>query len=383
MLIRDGLVFVNGEFVRKDLRVSEGIVLQLEETGALTPGEGEEIIEAFGKKILPGLVDIHSHGRVGEDFSFVTEKSLRKLCDSYAACGVTSVLATTMTNKQEDVENSMRATGEFCEKQKAGEISGAKILGIHMEGPFLGEKKKGAHDAQYLRKPEISLYDAFQKSSKGLVRLLAIDPELEGAENLVRRCRADGVTVSLGHTACGYETACQAAEWGADHVTHLFNAMQPLHHREPGLIGAAIEQGMYVELICDGIHLHPGIIRMMYRLCPDKVLLISDSMQAAGLSDGEYELGGIKVFVKEGKATQEDGTIAGSTISVYDAMVNAIQFGIPAEQAILSASYLPAKSIGMESEVGSIACGHAADFLLVDADWNLEKVYIDGKLQCV
>jgi N-acetylglucosamine-6-phosphate deacetylase len=213
--------------------------------------------------------------------------------------------------------------------------------------------------------------------SGGRVRLIAIDPELPKAEELVRRCKNDGVAVSLGHTACNYELACKAAGWGADHVTHLFNAMQPLHHREPGLIGAAVDKEMYVELICDGIHLHPSIIRMMFKLCPEKVLLISDSMPAAGLSDGEYELGGIKVYVKDGKATQDDGTIAGSTISVYEAMVNAIRFGVPEEQAVLSASYLPAKSLGMEDEVGSIEIGHKAAFLIVDEEWKLVNVYIN------
>lgn len=376
MLIRDGLAFLNGEFLRKDLRVTEGLILQIEEPGTLTPWEGEKILEAFGKKILPGLVDIHTHGRVGEDFSFVDEAALQRLCESYADCGVTAVLATTMTNAPEAVEASLTAVGAFCENAQ----SGARLLGVHMEGPFLGEKKKGAHDANYLMKPDVAFYEKLQKTSGNRVRLLAIDPELDGAEELVRRCREDAVTVSLGHTACQYEKACEAADWGADHVTHLFNAMQPLHHREPGLIGAAVDKGMYVELICDGIHLHPAIIRMMFALCPEKVLLISDSMQAAGLSDGEYELGGLKVFVKEGKATQADGTIAGSTISVYDAMVNAIQFGIPAEQAVLSASYLPAKSIGMENEVGSIECGRAADFIVVDSDWNLEAVFIGGNL---
>ena len=145
------------------------------------------------------------------------------------------------------------------------------------------------------------------------------------------------------------------------------------------MIGAALDKEMYVELICDGIHLHPFIIRMMFKLCPDKVLLISDSMPAAGLSDGEYELGGIKVYVKDGKATQEDGTIAGSTISVYEAMVNAIRFGVPVEQAVFSASYLPAKSVGVENEVGSIEIAHNADFLIVDKDWALESVYIGGE----
>lgn len=379
MLIRDGLVFLGGEYVRRDLRVSEGVFLQIEEPGTLGASEGEEVLEAFGKKILPGLVDIHTHGRAGEDFSFADEAVLKKLCASYAADGVTAVLATTMTNEPETMKRSMAAIAAFCEEQATTGAEGARVFGVHAEGPFLGEKKKGAHDAAYLWEADAEKYEELFAACGGTLRLLAIDPELDGAETLIHRCKEDGVTVSLAHTACGYDTACEAAEWGADHVTHLFNAMQPLHHREPGLIGAAVDKGMYVELICDGIHLHPAIIRMMFALCPEKVLLISDSMQAAGLSDGEYELGGIKVYVKDGKATQADGTIAGSTISVYDAVVNAIRFGVPEEQAVLSATYLPAKSVGLENETGSIECGRAADFIVVDADWNLEAVYIGGK----
>lgn len=375
MLLKNGLVFYDGKFEKKDIRITDGAFVAIEAPEMLELAEGEELLDADGKYVLPGLVDIHSHGRAGEDYSFVDEKALETMSASYAACGVTAVLGTTMTNEPEAVKRSAEAIRAFCDKN---EKTGAKIIGIHMEGPFLGEKKKGAHDPKYLLAPDVDFYEEMQTLSGNRVKLMAIDPELPGAEEFVRKCKVDGVTVSLAHTACNYDLACEAAGWGADHVTHLFNAMQPLHHREPALIGAAVDKDMYVELICDGIHLHPSVIRMMFRLCPEKALLISDSMSAAGLSDGEYELGGLKVYVKNGKATQEDGTIAGSTISVYEGMVNAIRFGVPAEQAVLSATYLPAKSVGMEEKVGSIETGRNADFILVDKEWNLNKVYING-----
>lgn len=379
MLIKNALVFYNGKFEEKEIRITNGLFEFIESPGMLAPIEGEEILDASGKRVLPGLVDIHSHGRIGVDFSFADMDALERICLSYAEVGVTAVLATTMTNEPETVKRSVVAIRNFCENNEVETIVKTRIIGIYMEGPFLGEKKKGAHDPHYLLAPDIEFYKEMQELSGGRVRLIAIDPELPNAEELVRKCKSEGVAVSLGHTACNYELACEAAGWGADHVTHLFNAMQPLHHRKPGLIGAALDKEMYVELICDGIHLHPSIIRMMFKLCPGKVLFISDSMPAAGLSDGEYELGGIKVYVKNGKATQEDGTIAGSTISVYEAMVNAIRFGVPVEQAVLSASYLPAKSVGVENEVGSIEIAHNADFLIVDKDWALESVYIGGK----
>ncbi len=247
-----------------------------------------------------------------------------------------------------------------------------------MEGPFLGKDKKGAHDEQYLECPNIAWFDKMQKASGNKVCIITVDPRLDGTDAFIEKCRKEGVFVSLGHTSCDYDRAIEASQKGADHVTHLFNAMNPIHHRKPGLIGAAMDTGMFVELICDGIHLHPSIIRMMFAMHPDQMLLISDSMQAAGLPDGQYELGGLPVFVKDGKATQEDGTIAGSTTNVFDAMVNVIHFGVPVEQAVNSASYLPAKSVGLEDVTGSIKAERNADFLVVDKDWNLEQVYIDG-----
>jgi len=201
--------------------------------------------------------------------------------------------------------------------------------------------------------------------SGGNIRLITIDPCLEGAEEFIQKCVASGVKVSLGHTACDYETAVKAQNLGADHVTHTFNAMNPLHHREPGLIGAAMDTGMTMELICDGIHVHPAVVRMMFAAHPDKVVLVSDSIAAAGLPSGEYESGGGKVILQNGKAMLADGTIAGSAVSLQECLINAIKFGIPVEQAVNSATYLAAKSIGMEGVTGSIGVGRNADFLLL------------------
>lgn len=374
MLVVNGLVFINEKFEKKDIRITDGVFRCIAEPGTLAAEHGEEVVYAEGSYVLPGLVDIHSHGRAGEDFSFVTEEKIQKLCDSYAACGVTAVLGTTMTNRKDCVEDSMQAMGAYRQKKH----SGAKLLGVHMEGPFLGKDKKGAHDVQYLTPPDAVWFDKVHGLSGNGVRLITIDPCLPGAEEFIRKCKAEGVTVSLGHTSCDYSLAVKMAECGADHVTHCFNAMNPLHHRDPGLIGGALDTGMYIELICDGIHLHPAIIRMMFAAHPERMLLISDSMQAAGLPDGEYELGGLKVYVENGKATQADGTIAGSTTNVFDAMVNVIRFGVPVEAAIQSASYLPAKSVGLEHLVGSIGLERAADFLIVNKDWELEQVFIDG-----
>ena len=393
MLILNGEVFLNGSFQKKDIRIENGFFTEIAEPGKLCGVENEQgnlegtelvkedVLDAADKYIIPGLVDIHTHGRTGKDFSKITEEGLQELLKSYAACGVTSVVATTMTNEPSVVEESLRVLGEYIRKQeeaaacnntkdgKAG-VFRAGLLGIHMEGPFLGREKRGAHDEAYLQNPDWDRFEKLQKLSGGNIRLVTVDPSLDGANEFIKKCAEHGIKVSLGHTTCDYETAINAQKLGADHVTHTFNAMNSLHHREPGLIGAAMDTGMYMELICDGIHVHPAMVRLLFAAHPDKVILVSDSISAAGMSDGEYESGGMKVTVAGGKAVLADGTIAGSAISLFDSLVNAIKFGVTAEAAVNSATCLPAKAMGMENIAGSIAVGRKAEFLVVDKEWK-------------
>lgn len=367
MLILNGNVFIDGKFEKKDIRIENGKFAEIAEPGKLCGlGQDEEVLDATDMYVIPGLVDVHTHGRIGLDFSKITEKELEQLLASYKACGITSVLATTMTNEPAVVEKSLRVIGEYIKKQKDATCDlRAKLFGIHMEGPFLGKEKKGAHDEQYLQNPDWEQFETWQKLSGGNIRLVTVDPCLTGAGEFIKKCVENGIKVSLGHTACNYETAVKAEQAGADHVTHTFNAMNPIHHREPGLIGAAMDTGMTMELICDGIHVHPAMVRMMFAAHPDKVVLVSDSIAAAGLPSGEYESGGVKVMLQNGKAVLADGTIAGSAVSLRECLRNAIKFGVPVEQAVNSATYLAAKSVGMEDVVGSIGVGRNADFLLL------------------
>jgi N-acetylglucosamine-6-phosphate deacetylase len=257
------------------------------------------------------------------------------------------------------------------------QTKGSRIIGINMEGPFLGADKKGAHDVRYLMPIDEEKYSELNDLSGDNVRIIDLDPNLAGSLEFIKK-HSNKKVISLAHTSCTYEQASKAIAAGATHITHLFNAMNGLHHREPGLVGAVSDFNIHAEIICDGIHIHPAVIRLMYKVDSGKLILISDSMSAAGLDDGIYELGGQKVYVNNGKATLEDGTIAGSTTTVYQAFKNIIKFGIPAEEAILSATLLPAKAIKADKELGSIAAGKKADFIIMDQDYNIEKVYRDG-----
>lgn len=371
MKIVNGTVFVNHGFTKKDILIRNGKFEEIAEPGMLGGTEEDSVINAAGKYVIPGLVDVHTHGRIGLDFSKITEEELEKLLESYRACGITSVVATTMTNEPAVVEKSLQVIGEYIKKQENTTCnSRARLLGIHMEGPFLGREKKGAHDEEYLQNPDWEWFEKMQELSGGNIRVVTVDPCLSGAEEFISNCVANGVKVSLGHTVCNYETAVKAEKLGANRVTHTFNAMNPLHHREPGLIGAAMDTGMFTELICDGIHVHPAMIRMMFAVHRDKVVLVSDSIPVAGMPAGEYTSGGLTVTSKNGKAMLTDGTIAGSAVNLFDCMINAINFGVPAEYAVNSATYLAAKSIGMEHVAGSIAVGRSANCLIADKEWK-------------
>ncbi len=362
-------IFYDGRFVKGEVEISEGVFKEVRVLGEEDPGDPDYM--------LPGFIDIHTHGRGGEDFSFVNDEKLKKLGKSYASCGVTSVLATTMTNEPGAVEDSVEAVGRAIRGPlDRGE---ARILGVHMEGPFLGKDKKGAHDEKFLWEFDKIWLDKIIEKSNNSIRIISVDPRLSGAASFIKEYTGRGIVLSIAHTSSDYDTAVTAVRAGADHVTHLFNAMNPLNHRAPGVIGAAFDEQLFSEIICDGIHVNPTLIRMWFKLMAPKMIIISDSMQAAGLEEGKYSLGGIEVFVKNGKAVQADGTIAGSVTDVGTEVRNVISFGIEREKAILAATLNPALSIGMQNRVGRIAKGCAADYLITDEGLNIKNVIINGR----
>lgn len=370
MILKNADVFYNKGFHKLDVLVKDGKIIEIGENLS-----GDEILDLKGKMLLPGFVDLHSHGREGYDFSTATPEEIGTMCMSFAKSGITSVLATSITMDFDFTKGIMKNIRQAME----ADYFGSRILGINMEGPFLGADRKGSHDEKHLVSPDQKVFEEWDQISGNAIRMVDIDPNLPGAMEFVQKYSKSKV-VSIAHTSATYDTACEAVKAGATHVTHLFNAMNGLHHREPGIVGMVSDYPVNAELICDGIHIHPAVIRIMFKLIADRLVIVSDSMSAAGLGNGEYELGGMKVIVKDRKATLENGTIAGSTTNVFEEVKKVIEIGVEKEKAILSATLLPAIAIHMENEIGSIAIGRKADLLVVSPEFELEKVYINGKL---
>ena len=332
-------------------------------------------LDGEGCYLVPGLIDIHTHGALGEDASDGKPEGLLKMARYYAAEGVTSWCPTTMTLKEPELMRAMEAVRGFVRP-----ADGAKIAGVHLEGPFVSRKKCGAQNPENLHAPDIDMFRRLNEASGGLVRLITMAPEEPGAIPFIREA-SRGCTVSLGHTTADYDTAMAAYEAGASHATHLFNAMPALNHREPGVVAAALDAGANVELITDGFHIHPAVIRLVHRLFGEKLVLISDSLRCAGMPDGDYELGGQPITMKNGKATLTGtDTLAGSSVHLMEGLRRAVRFGVPLEAAVTAATLAPAKAIGLADRIGSLAPGKAADFVLLDGDLSVRAVYIDGAL---
>ena len=365
MIIKGGKVFQeDGSFLEQTLYVNAHRLVDKAEYQ-----DDGEIIDAEGLLVLPGLVDIHSHGAAGEDFSDGNPEGLKKILQYEKRCGITSYCPTSMTFPKE------RLRQIFASIKGAQTEEGAKVVGINMEGPFLDPAKKGAHVEEWIAAPDAAFVRELNQDVDGLVRLVTLAPNMDGAEEFIKEMHEE-VCISLGHTAADYDCASRAMKLGAHHVTHLYNAMQPFGHRAPGLIGAAMDDPeCMVELICDGYHIHPSAIRAAFRMFgPERVILISDSMRAAGMENGTYELGGQEVTVKDRKAVLKDGTLAGSATNLYGCMCKAVEFGIPLEQAIMAATANPARSIGIFDRVGSIRIGKQADLLLASENLELKRV---------
>lgn len=346
--------------------------------GAILPDTvPKDAIDLQGAFVIPGLVDIHTHGSCGSDFSDGDYAGLQKMAHYYARAGITSFAPTSITLPYADLEQAFANARRLTEEAPRGL---SVLRGIHMEGPYLSSEKKGAQNAEYLENPDLAGFTALRKSCGGLVKIVDIAPELPGAMDFIKEVQKD-CTVSVAHTGADYACARDAFDAGATHLTHLFNAMPGLHHRNPGVIPAAVENpNVRAELICDGLHVHPAMVRLAFgMLGAERMILVSDSGRCCGMEDGAaFQLGGQTAMLKDGIAKLPDGTIACSAIDLYQGMVNAIRFGIPKEDAIRAATYNPARAIGADKLVGSIATGKVADFLVCNADFTEKRVFLAG-----
>lgn len=375
MILKNATVF-NGDFEK----VRADVAIEGERISKIGDLSGEDELDLTDMTVMPGLIDIHIHGCGGADAGDATPEALETMSQTLVKNGITSFCPASMTLSFEELTKIFANIDEMKNK-----VGGAYIHGANMEGPYIAMSKKGAQNLLYVRNPDKEEFKRLFDGCNGSIKVVDIAPECDGGDEFIKEIQPI-CPVSIAHTDAGYDEAVHAIELGVRHITHLFNAQSGLHHRKPGVVGAAFdvgkEKGVRAELICDGFHIHPATLRIAFRaMGEDGTVIVSDSMKAAGCPDGDYDLGGQPVYVRDGKALLADGTIAASTSNVYKELKNVISFGIPEKQAVKSATINPAKAIRADKETGSIEEGKLADILVVDKDYNIRLVIVKGKIK--
>ena len=359
--------FRNGAFEVKDGRF-----------GAILPEKvPEDAIDLKGATVIPGLIDVHNHGNSGADFSDGDYEGLKKMAKYLAESGVTSFAPASMTLPYETLEKAFATARQLADEVPEGH---SRLMGIQMEGPYFAESRKGAQNGAYLKTPDFEGFKKLYDGCGGLVRIVDVAPELPGAAEFVEKA-SKLCTVSVAHTDSGYEDAKEAFSRGATHLTHMYNCMPGIHHRKPGVIPAASENPhVRAEIICDGMHIHPASVRLAFAIFGGaRMVLVSDALRCCGMPEGEYELGGQQVYLKDGIAKLADGTIAGAATNLFECMKNAILFGIEEADAVRAATFNPACALGAQDKVGSIATGKYADFIVCRSDYTGKRVFMSGK----
>ena len=374
--IVNGKVYLDGVFQEKTIGIESGYIHVL--PLGQRPEDGAKVYDAAGKKVVPGFIDVHSHGAVGVDVNAATAEELEKIGHFMATQGTTSWLCSVLTDKK---EQTLWCIDEF-KKHKEMEGNGANLLGIHLEGPFLAKEFKGAMPEHLLRDADVELLKEYQDAAEGNIRYLTVSPEIDGIVDAIPLIKELGIVVAIGHSGADYDTSMKAIENGAASCTHIFNAMKLLHQHFPAIMGAALESDIYCEAICDGRHLHPGVVRLLIKTKGiDRVVAITDSIMAAGLPDGNYKLGVNDVVVVDGDAKlASNGVRAGSTLTTGQALKNIMAFtGRPLEEVLKLLTENPAKLIGVFDKKGSIAEGKDADLVVLDEENNVTDTFVMGK----
>jgi N-acetylglucosamine-6-phosphate deacetylase len=364
------------------IKINNGKIVEIGSMEELENENKFEVIELPGHyKAIPGLIDVHIHGVNGADTMDATKEALDTMVTALPKEGTTSFLATTMTQEGKQIENALINAAQYIEKQKPN--GKAEILGLHLEGPFVNAKRAGAQPIQHIIDPDLALFQKWQNLTNGNIKLVTLAPERPGGLEMIRYLKSNGIIASIGHTDATFDEVDQAIDAGANHVTHLFNQMRGLHHREPGVVGAAfLRDELKAEIIVDGVHVRPEMVKLAFKQKQSEgLILITDSMRAKCLKNGKYDLGGQEVTVKNGKAVLEDGTLAGSILKLGHAVKNIIAYtSCPLEDAIEMASVNPAKQLNMYDRKGSIAVGKDADIVILDEQLEVYMTLCHGAI---
>ncbi|HLR08865.1 MAG TPA: N-acetylglucosamine-6-phosphate deacetylase [Bacillota bacterium] len=375
ILIKNATIFAEDHVLENSsILLKDGTIVAMDRT--LSAPNDAKVIDGSGLNVLPGFIDGHIHGAAGADVMDATEEALDTMASALPKEGTTSFLATTITQSPENIERALKNAADYT--NKPGQ---AEVIGVHLEGPFIEESKKGAQPAEYILEPDIDQFEKWQELANNRIKTITMAPEHDQNGTFINALAQSGVNVSAGHTIAGLADLTKAVSQGLRQLTHLCNAMPGIHHREIGAVGAAFRlEQLRAELIADGIHVVPEMLQLIYdNIGSERLILITDAMRAKGLEPGDYELGGQPVKVTEDKATLENGSLAGSILKMHDGARNMLKLnGVTLKDIVQMASVNPAKQIGVYNQKGSLAIGKDADVVLVDDNLNISYTICGG-----